>query len=84
MEDNIVFRCSECGEVRSNLGALHSHIDRHLEFSISFGPETEKYRDMTQVLKIKEVEKIDLEEVDGYPSRNGVVDFFTGILRLKT
>jgi hypothetical protein len=79
-----IFRCKECGETRSNLGALHSHIDRHLGFRFSIGPETDEYLEKTKVLKIKEVEEVNLEDVDGYPSRNGVVDFFTGILRLKT
>lgn len=84
MEDKYIFRCGECGEIRSNLGALHSHIDRHLSPSISLGPDTSMYREKTEVLKIKEVKEVDLEDVDGYPSRNGFVDFFTGILRLKT
>lgn len=79
-----VFRCSECGEIRSNLGALHSHIDRHLDFSFSIGPDTSKYNEKTEVLKIKEVKEVDLEDIDGYPSRNGFVDYMTGILRLKT
>jgi len=78
-----IFKCKDCGEIRSNLGALHSHIDRHLDFSVSIGPDTERYNEMTKVLKIKEVEEIDMDEIDGYPSRNGLVDYFTGILRLK-
>jgi hypothetical protein len=79
-----IFKCRECGEIRSNLGALHSHIDRHIGVDFSLGPKTDKYKEKTKVLKIKEVEEVDLENIEGYPSRNGVVDFFTGILRLKT
>lgn len=79
-----LFKCKESGETRSNLGALHSHIDRHLSPSFSIGPEIEKYKEKTKVLKVTEVEKVRFEDVDGYPSRNGFVDFFTGILRLKT
>jgi len=79
-----LFKYKECGETRSNLGALHRHIDRHLPPSFSRGPEIEKYKEKTKVLKVTKVEELELEDVEGYPSRNGFVDFFTGILRLKT
>lgn len=82
-----IFKCKECGEIRTNLGALHSHIDRHLPVftkNVSFSVPTAKYEERTKVLEITETEEVDFEELEGYPSRNGVVDYFTGILRLKT
>lgn len=77
-----IFECTECGNSYFTLGGLHSHAEKHTSFSLT--PNVDDLNSLTRVLKITETEEVDLEEVQGVPSRNGFIDYFTGIVGLKS
>lgn len=80
--DNYLFECTECEETYSTLGALHAHVEGHLPVTKWFG-DTDKLMEYTRVLKVKETEEVDIEDVD-VPTRNGFIDYMTGIMGLKS
>lgn len=72
--DPVLFRCSDCGRLSMSLGSLHAHVERHRGYT-RFGIQLpigktspgnfEQLMEMTQVLRVTDVETVRLEEVDG-------------------
>lgn len=81
--DNYLFECTECARIYSTLGGLHAHAEKHASFKI-FGPDTDELMSFTRVLKVTETEEVELDEVEDVPSRNGLIDYMTGIIGLKS
>lgn len=71
----VLFRCKECGFTSMSLGSLHGHIEGHrgytrfniqLPFTETSPADFERLMEMTEVVRVKEEETIELEEVDDY------------------
>lgn len=70
----VLFRCRECGYTSLSLGTLHAHCESHrgyTRFNIQLPltstaiADVDALMDMTEVLRVDQVEEIALEEVDG-------------------
>jgi len=81
-DQDLIFKCTECSKTYSTLGALHAHVEGHLPFTKWFG-DTNKLMEYTKVLEITETEEVAIKDVD-VPTRNGFIDYMTGIIGLKS
>lgn len=73
--DLVVFRCSECGYTSLSLGSLHAHIEGHisgytrLNIRLPVGRTSygnfHRLMRFTDVLKVKDTTKIELDDVNG-------------------
>ena len=72
--DLVLFRCSECGYVDMSLGGLHAHVETHrgytrfniqLPFTSTAMGDGDALMERTDVLRVSDVEEIDVAEVEG-------------------
>lgn len=67
-EEFFVFRCKECGKIKTSLGSLHGHAERHTGFfSVA---NVDKLMSLTEILRVKEVEEVSLEEFEKWRDEN--------------
>lgn len=84
MQNKYIFDCTECSKYYGTLGALHSHISKKHTSVWSNPADTKELMKYTSILEVTETQEISVDEVKGIPSRNGLVDYFTGIIGLKS
>ena len=69
-----IYCCTECGYQALTLGGLHGHVERHrgytrfniqVPFTRTSPGNYHRLMEKTEVLRVRETEKIGLEEVDG-------------------
>lgn len=70
----VLFRCTECGQTRMSLGALHAHIEGHrgytrfgiqIPFTKTAVANTDELMKRTEVLRVGETTEVSLDDVDG-------------------
>lgn len=72
--DLVLFRCSECGQVKLSLGSMHGHIEGHrgytrfniqVPFTKTAMADVDELMKMTEIVRVTETESVDLEAVEG-------------------
>jgi len=81
--DLVLFRCVECGHVEQSLGALHGHCEQHREGWTRFDimlpltsrsmADGEELMALTEVLRVRETEEIELSDVPAFDERPSVL-----------
>ena len=66
-EEITIFRCTECGKVKLNLGSLHAHCERHrglfgLQWPWRYG-DYDALMEMTEPLRVTDAEPASVDEV---------------------
>lgn len=70
----VLFRCRECGWVSLSLGSLHAHCEGHrgytrfgiqLPFTSTSIGDFEALMELTEIVAVEEVERVEIEAVDG-------------------
>lgn len=72
--DLVLFRCSECDYVSMSIGSIHAHVEKHrgytrfniqIPFTKTSMGKFNRLMDYTEVLRVSDTERIELNEVEG-------------------